>query len=251
MVLNDVMSRQGSLWPQSRLGWTPWQAGKWEQGSIHQGLESREQSYLIFPTASLPSALYWEWQKKMICADQSLAHQRPVVAAACLKGATDRRSPTTWLKACDVSLTFRLRDDCHWVTNTSWLRYKARILTFRFTRLTRGTDVTIGKDAWQQQPVRQSSRGQETSAYRPPMLTRLTTSACFYISGPALAFPWLAITIKEHLLAVALFALHSPWPVFHLHTVNKGATVWGGCELCVFSTRGWHTREHMSPPTAG
>lgn len=114
-----------------------------------------------------------------------------------------------------------------------------------------GTDVTIGKDAWQQQPVRQSSRGQETSAYRPPMLTRLTTSACFYISGPALAFPWLAITIKEHLLAVALFALHSPWPVFHLHTVNEGATVRGGHELCVFSTRGWHTCEHMSPPTAG
>lgn len=114
-----------------------------------------------------------------------------------------------------------------------------------------GTDVTIGKDAWQQQPVQQSSRGQETSAYRPPMLTRLTTSAYFYISGPALAFPRLAITIKKHLLAVALFALHSPWPVFHLHTVNEGATVWGGCELCVFSTRGWHTREHMSPPTAG
>lgn len=114
-----------------------------------------------------------------------------------------------------------------------------------------GTDVTIGKDAWQQQPVRLSSRGQETSAYRPPMLTRLTTSACLYISGPALAFPWLAITIKKHLLAVALFALHSPWPVFHLYTVNEGATVWGGCELCVFSTQGWHTREHMSPPTAG
>lgn len=114
-----------------------------------------------------------------------------------------------------------------------------------------GTDVTIGKDAWQQQPVRQSSRGQETNAYWPPILTRLTTSACFYISGPALAFPWLAITIKEHLLAVALFALHSPWPVLHLHTVNGRATVWGGCELCVFSTRGWHKREHMSPPTAG
>lgn len=59
-----------------------------------------------------------------------------------------------------------------------------------------GTDVTIGKDAWQQQPVQQSSRGQETNAYRHPMLTRLTTSACFYISGPTLAFPWLAITIK-------------------------------------------------------
>lgn len=137
MVLNDMMSRQGSLWPQSRLGCTLWQAGKWEQESIHQGLESREQSYLIFLTASLPSALDWHWQKKMICADQSLAHRRPVVAAACLKGASDKRSPTTWLKACNVSLTFRLRDDCRWVTNTSWLRYKARILTFRFTRRTR------------------------------------------------------------------------------------------------------------------
>lgn len=88
MALNDVMSRQGSLWPRSRLACTLWQAAKWEQEGIHQGPKSRERSYLIFPTASLPSALYWQWQKKMICADQSLAHRRPVVAAACLKGQT-------------------------------------------------------------------------------------------------------------------------------------------------------------------
>lgn len=63
-----------------------------------------------------------------------LTHWWRVSAPACLKGPTDRRAPTAWLKARVVSLTFHLRDDRRWVTNTSLLRFEARILTFRFAR---------------------------------------------------------------------------------------------------------------------
>lgn len=48
-----------------------------------------------------------------------LTHWWRVSAPACLKGPTDRRAPTAWLKARVVSLTFHLRDDRRWVTNTS------------------------------------------------------------------------------------------------------------------------------------
>lgn len=173
-----------------------------------------------------------------------LTHWWLVSSPACLKGTADRRAPTGWLKACVVLLTFHLRDDCRRVTNTSLLRFKARILTFRFTRHSQEQMSQLARR------LDSNSRyGGARAAERHVLLaltvTTLTTTTFFFISRPVFTPFCFAITIKAHLL------VPSPWPAFRLVRVTMGVTVREGCEEHVLSTQGWDMSEHVSHSPLG
>lgn len=179
-----------------------------------------------------------------------LTHWWRVSAPACLKGPTDRRAPTAWLKARVVSLTFHLRDDRRWVTNTSlcgsrrgyWHSDSPGALRNRchsWQGALTATAGTVGPLGFAERHVL-------------PVLTvtRLTTSSVF-LDRRCWALPpfCFAITVKAHLFAGAPFPESSPWPVFHLGNVSNcvNSEVWGACPLYPAHRREWR---HI-PPTAG
>lgn len=174
-----------------------------------------------------------------------LTHWWLVSAPACLKGTADRRATTGWLKACVVLLTFHLRDDCRWVTNTSRLRFKARILTFRFARHSQEQMSQLARRLDSNSRYGGARAAVKTCAPGPDGDNTHNNQIFFFISRPVFTPFCFTITIKAHLL------VPSPWPAFHLVRVTLGVTVREGCEERVLSTQSWDMSEHVSHSLLG
>ncbi len=157
-----------------------------------------------------------------------LTHWWLVSAPACLKGTADRRATTGWLKACVVLLTFHLRDDCRWVTNTSLLRFKARILTFRFARRSQEQMSQLAKR------LDSNSRyGGARAAERHVLLaltvTTLTTTT-FFFHLPAGLHPFLLCNYHQSTSACAFTLTRLSFGPCDSGS-NGARGVWGACPL--------------------
>lgn len=172
-----------------------------------------------------------------------LTHWWLVSAPACLKGTADRRAPNGWLKARVVLLTFHLRDDCRWVTNTSLLQFKARILAFRFARRSQEQMSQLARRLDSNSRYGGAWAG-ERHVLLALTVTTLTTSAFFSISRPVFTPSCFAITIKTSACAFTLTCL-SFGPCDCGSNGVRG--VWGVCPLYKRQRQEW---THV-PPTAG
>lgn len=157
-----------------------------------------------------------------------LTHWWIVSTPACLKGTADRRAPTGWLKARLANLSFE-----GWLSLSDKyfsVAVQGEDIDIQIRQALSGTDVTVGKEAWQQQQVRWSSSGWKTCAPGPDGDNTHNNHRFFFffISRPVFTPFCFAITIKAHLL------VPSPWPAFRLvcdSGSNGAREVWGACPL--------------------
>lgn len=172
-----------------------------------------------------------------------LTHWWLVSAPACLKGTADRRAPTGWLKARVVLLTFHLRDDCRWVTNTSLLRFKARILAFRFAKRSQEQMSQLARRLDSNSRYGGAWAG-ERHVLLALTVTTLTTSA-FFFHLPAGLHPFLLRNYHQNICLCLHLDLPFIWSVWLWSNGVRG--VWGACPFYPRQRQEW---THV-PPTAG